>query len=77
MARKWKKVEPDRIRHLDRRRMGVATLQPPRPAGAEGQFRAYVDPIWCPCNGDPVWVVLDPDYYQWYVCGVCGCVFEA
>jgi hypothetical protein len=60
--------------------MAVATVVKPETPEVAGQLRYIVlCCTGCPCCGAAIYppVEGDADVPQWYVCGVCGCAFEA
>jgi hypothetical protein len=69
--RKGKKVDPNK---LDRTKMGVSQVSPPRGEEVEAQAR-YWATVQCPCWGCVTWAYVDDTYYEWFTCGNCGCAF--
>ncbi len=72
-----RRIPAERAATLDRRRMGVATVSAPPTPEVAGQIRYLVlCCTLCPCCGSALVAQPDPDIYEWYTCGVCGCMIE-
>jgi hypothetical protein len=74
--REGKKIPPDKVKTLDKSKMGVLLGGAPQAREVEGQaqYLSYTRCPWCEHVGRSV---IDSDMYQWYTCGMCGSPFQA
>jgi hypothetical protein len=73
-ATKTKLITPERAKHLDPARRGVALKHPPKPPAVEGE-EAQLRVVTCPA-GHANWIEYDPDSHDYYECQVCHCNFS-
>ena len=69
------KIEPERVKDLDRAKMGVLIRTPPQEE-VEGQAPIY-SAVQCPWCGAIGYAWIDTQYWVWLTCGWCGGAFEA
>lgn len=69
------KIDPSQVGKLDASKKGKGKEHPTE-AEVEGQA-VYEEACYCPCGGHLNYVWADSNYYQWFECWACDCLFEA